>query len=112
MIALIAVVGLSHRSKKIDSAGDVATTPFQLGNTLKLLLEAFSSFLKMALTLRQIEMHRAVLETSHFAYSLFEIAWPKKPDRSSSITAGFSQPRGADYRCMAWMPHRQRFNPR
>jgi hypothetical protein len=38
MIALIAVVGLSHRSKQIDRSGDVATTPFQLGNVLKLLL--------------------------------------------------------------------------
>jgi hypothetical protein len=37
MIALIAVVGLSHRSKQIDRSGDVATTPFQLGNVLKLL---------------------------------------------------------------------------
>jgi hypothetical protein len=76
MIALITVVGLSHRSKQIDRSGDVATTPFQLGNVLKLLFETFASLLKMALILGQVDMHRAVLDTSHLACSPFEIDGP------------------------------------
>jgi hypothetical protein len=85
MIALIAVVGLSHRSKQIDRSGDVATTPFQLGNVLKLLFKAFASLLKMALILGQIDMHRAVFDTSHLACSPFEINGRKKPDLSQPL---------------------------